>query len=228
MSIWRTIPETSRRSFKWDAVAGVLGGIYSGALFPFLGVLARSAPLHASAYLLAFLNASGSVGNLFNPLMAHHIRQRAKLPYAVWPIAIGRAVFLLMPLALWAPVFVAVSFLANATGALGSPAYAAVIRDAYPVQRRGELMGLVRVGAVAGAIVGALAGGFALERFSYRWVFPVVALIGILAVAAFARIGVPAQPKPATPAGASLWDGFGLLRTDRVFALYAGGFFLYG
>ncbi len=228
MLIWRAIPPSSRRALRWDTISAVLGGLYTGALFPFLGVLARSAPLYASAYLIAFLNASGSVGNLFSPLMAHYIRGRAKLPYVVWPIAIGRAIFLLMPLALWAPVFVAVSFFANAVGALGGPAYAAVIREAYPVQRRGQLMGLVRVGAVAGAMVGALVGGFALERFSYRWVFPVVALIGLAAVAAFARIGVSPQPRSPAPARASLWEGFKLLRADRVFALYSAGFFLYG
>jgi DHA1 family bicyclomycin/chloramphenicol resistance-like MFS transporter len=228
MLIWRAIPAFSRRALRWDAISAVLGGLYAGALFPFLGVLARSAPLYASAYLIAFLNASGSVGNLFNPLMAHYIRRRPKLPYAVWPMAIGRAIFILMPLALWAPVFVAVSFFANAAGALGAPAYAAVIRDAYPVQRRGQLMGLVRVGAVAGAMVGALAGGFALERFSYRWVFPVVALVGLAAVAAFARIGVSPEPRSPVPARANLWEGFKLLRADRVFALYSAGFFLYG
>ncbi|MCJ7821484.1 MAG: hypothetical protein MUQ26_00120, partial [Armatimonadetes bacterium] len=123
MLIWRAIPASSRRALRWDAISAVLGGLYTGALFPFLAVLVRSAPLYASAYLIAFLNASGSVGNLFNPLMAHYIRRRAKLPYAVWPMAIGRAIFILMPLALWAPVFVAVSFFANAIGALSAPAY---------------------------------------------------------------------------------------------------------
>jgi len=227
MLVWRAIPESSRRALRYDALSGALAGLYSGALLPFLGVLARS-ELHASAYLLAFLSTAGSVGNLFNPLVARHIRARPKLPYAVWPIAIGRACFLFMPLALWAPAFIAISFLASAIGALSAPAYAAVIRDAYPVSRRGQLMGLVRVGAVAAAMLGSLAGGFALERTSYRWTFPAAALLGLLSVAAFSRIGVPAAPKDPLAARSSLRDGFLLLKQDRIFALYAAGFYLYG
>lgn len=227
MLIWNNIPEKSRQALRWDSLSGLLGGTYTGALFPFLGVLARS-ELQASAYLIALLNTAGSVGNLFNPLMAHHIRGRTKLPYAVWPIAIGRAFFLLMPFALWAPAFVAISFFANAIAALGAPAYAAVIREAYPVRSRGRLMGLVRVGAVAAAMIGSLIGGFALTHLSYRWFFPAITVVGLLAVSAFSRIGIPARPATPTPPRATLWEGFRLLRTDRVFSLYAAGFFLYG
>ncbi len=227
MLIWNNIPEQSRRALRWDSLSGALTGIYLGALLPFLGVLARG-ELHASAYLIALLNIAGSVGNLFNPLVAHHIRGRTKLPYVIWPIAIGRAFFLLMPLALWAPAFVAIGFLANAVTALAAPAYAAVIRDAYPVRHRGHLMGLVRVAVVAAAMAGSLIGGFALSHLSYRWFFPAITLLGLAAVAAFARIGVPAAPAAPPPPRATLWEGFRLLLADRVFSLYAAGFFLYG
>jgi len=227
MLIWRAISEPSRRAFKWDAAAGLLGGIYFGAVFPFLGVIARR-DLDASPYLIAFLGAGVSVGNLFTPLMAHHIRRRAKLPYVVWPWLVARSIFLLMPLALFAPVFVALCFLAFAVSALAGPAYAAVIRDAYPVERRGFLMGLVRVLAVAGSMVGAVVAGIILDRISFRWVFLAATLLGIAGVALFARIGVAAKPDESRPPQARPWDAFGLLITDRPFRIYAAGFFLYG
>ncbi|UCC67429.1 MAG: MFS transporter [Armatimonadota bacterium] len=227
MMIWRTIPDTSRRALKWDATAALLGGLYLGALFPFLGVIARR-DLHASPYLIALLGAGGSVGNLFTPLMAHHIRRRAKLPYVVWPWLVSRSIFLLMPLAVFAPTFVAICFLALAISALAGPAYAAVIRDAYPMERRGFLMGLVRVLAVAGSIVGALVAGSMLDRISFRWVFPAATLLGIAGVALFARIGVATKPDESSPPQAHPWDAFGLLITDRPFRIYAAGFFLYG
>jgi len=122
----RTLPGSCRRALKWDSTSGLLGGLFSGALFPFLGVIARH-DLHASTYLIALLTASGSVGNLFNPVVAHYIRERKKLPYVVWPLALGRCVFFLMPLALTAPIFVGIGFLANFVGAMAGPAYAAVI-----------------------------------------------------------------------------------------------------
>jgi len=220
------LPKPVRRALKWDATSAAIGGVSAGALFPFLGVILRR-DLHASAYLIAMLTAAVSVGNLFNPFVAHFIRNRVKLPYAIWPPLVSRSLFLLMPLAFIAPAFAAIAMAAAAIGALATPAYAAVIRDAYPVERRGFLMGLVRVLCIAGAILGALLGGSLLEHFSYRWIFPVVAIVGIGAIAAFARIGVPAAPDPAV-APSRVSDGFKVLLTDRFFRLYAASFFLWG
>jgi MFS family permease len=227
MASWSGLAKPVRHALRWDATSGALGGLFSGALFPFLGVIARR-DLHASAYLIALLSASGAVGNLFNPVIAHHIRNRAKLPHAVWPALAGRACFLLMPLAVVAPAYVAICFLANAVAALASPAYAAVIRDAYPMDRRGQLMGWVRVVAVAGSMIGALAGGFALARVSFRWAFPMAAAVGLLASMAFSRIGVPAAPEgPASPRPGML-ESYKLVRADRTFGLYSTCFYLYG
>jgi MFS family permease len=221
------IPPSARRPFKWDALAGLLVGLFSGGMFPFLGVIARE-QLHASAYAIGLFGVSGSVGNLFSPLVAHHARNRAKLPYVVWPFAIGRSLFLLMAVAVTAPIYIAITFLGQAVAALGSPPYAAVIRDAYPVHRRGYLMGLVRVLVVASSMLGALAAGQVLAHVSYRWVFPAATVLGLLSVVAFARIGVPAAPEEPAPAGARLWDSFRVIRSDRAFRLYATCFYLYG
>lgn len=208
-------------------MSGLLVGLFSGGMFPFLGVIARQ-ELHASAYAIGLFGVSGSVGNLFSPLIAHHSRNRPKLPYAVWPAAIGRAFFLLMAAAVVAPVYIAITFVGQAVAALGSPPYAAVIRDAYPVWRRGYLMGLVRVLVVAGSMVGALVAGQALAHVSYRWVFPAATLLGLLSVAAFSRIGVPAAPEEAAPTDVRWWDAFRVMKQDRAFRLYATCFYLYG
>jgi len=221
------IPSSSRRPFRWDALAGLLVGLFSGGMFPFLGVIARE-KLHASAYAIGLFGVSGSIGNLFSPVLAHHSRNRAKLPYAVWPFAIGRACLLLMALAVTAPIFIAITFIAQAIAALGGPPYAAVIRDAYPVERRGYLMGLVRVLVVAGAMVGAMVAGQVLAHVSYRWVFPAATVLGLVSVAAFARIGVPAAPEEPAPAEARLWDAFKVMKQDPAFRLYATCFYLYG
>ncbi len=215
-----------RHALKWDAISVAFGGLSNGALLPFLGVILRR-DLHGSAFLIAMLGAAFSVGNLFNPLMAHHIRSRVKLPYAVWPAMCSRAFYLLMPLAATAPVFVLITVLAGALGSLASPAYAAVIRDAYPVERRGQLMGLVRVLFVAGSILGSLIGGFVLHIMSYRWFFPMVTLVGMLSVAAFSRIGVPAAPGEEALIKARVTDAFKLVQADRLFRIYSLAFFLW-
>jgi MFS family permease len=220
------LPRPVRHAFKWDALSAAIGGLSSGALFPFLGVILRR-DLHASAYLIAMLGASFALGNLFNPLMAHRIRNRPKLPHAVWPPIVGRAFFLLMPLASAAPIFVAITVLGCAFGSLAAPAYAAVIRDAYPVERRGRLMGFVRGLFVGGSMLGSLCGGVALQHIGYRWFFPIAALLGMVGVSAFSRIGVPAAPAEPAPTGARLMDAFRVARADRPFRLYSTAFFLY-
>ena len=225
--IWQVIPGRSREAFIWDARSGFLTGVFFGAVFPFLGVIARR-ELGATVFMIAALTAAWSVGNLFSPITAHFIRRRVKLPYVVWPSALGRASYALMALAVVAPSFVTICAVAAVITAQSSPAYAAVIRDAYPVERRGMLMGMVRVLVVAGSIIGALAGGFALERLSYRWVFPAFALVGVVGTLAFSRIGVRAEPEDSGTAPARFGDGFRALATDRRFRLYAACFFLYG
>jgi len=220
------LPPPVRHAFKWDAISAAIGGLSSGALIPFLGVILRR-DLHASTYLIAMLGAAFSVGNLFSPLMAHSMRNRPKLPYAVWPPIIGRTFFLLMPLAQTAPTFVGITVLGSAFGSLAGPAYAAVIRDAYPVERRGRLMGFVRVLFVGASMVGALCGGVALRYVSYRWFFPAAAIVGVVGVSAFSRIGVPAAPDEAAPPGARMLDAFRVVAADRLFGLYSMAFFLH-
>ncbi len=227
MILFPDLSKPVRHALKWDSISAAVGGLSVGAMFPFLGVILRR-DLGASAFLIAVLGASWSVGNLFNPLMAYHLRGRVKLPYAVWPPIVSRLLYLFMPFAVTAPIFAAIAVVAGAIGALATPAYAAVIRDAYPVERRGFLMGVVRVVWVAGSMIGALAGGFVLERFSYRWVFPVLAAIAIAGVAAFARIGVPAAPDESEARRTDVFEAFRVLLRDRLFRLYAAAFFLWG
>jgi len=223
----RDLPEGSRHALKWDAGSGLLVGVFWGGIFPFLAVIARD-ELHASTYAIALMGVAFSVGNLLNPVVAHYARNRPKLPFAVWPFAVGRAFFLLMAFAVTAPIYIALAFLAQAIGNLGVPGYTAVIRDAYPVRRRGFLMGLVRALVVIGSMVGAMVAGQLLAHVSYRWVFPGATVFGLLSVAAFARIGVEAAPETTAPPRARLWDAFKVMREDPAFRLYAASFFLFG
>jgi MFS family permease len=123
---------------------------------------------------------------------------------------------------------VAICFVANAVATLASPAYAAVIRDAYPANQRGMLMGLVRVLAVGGSMIGALIGGAVLAHWSFRWVFPVAAAIGLVATATFSRVGVQAVPDDPSATERSLWESYKNVRADRAFGLYTTCFYLYG
>ncbi len=220
-------PAHSRHAFKWDTTCALLGGLYNGSILPFIPVLARDT-LHASTSLLALYNSANAVGNLFTPVVAHRLGARVKMSYCLWPNLIGRSFLFLMPFALTAPMFIWLAFAATAVASFSGPAYAAIMRDAYPAERRGQYMGLVRVVAVAAAMLGAVLGGALLARERYTVIFPLLSILGLLSVLAFARIGVRAEPEEETPPTPRWRDTFAAVRRDPSFKLYCTCFYLYG
>lgn len=222
----KRLPPEVQRALRWDATGGFIGGLFNGAIFPFLGVILRR-DLHGSAFLIALLGSAFAIGNLFGPFVAHHSRNQAKLPYVLWLSAISRSGFIFMLFAGSALSFTAITVLACSFGSLGSPAYAAVIRDAYPLARRGQLMGIVRVLFVGGSMTGALIAGWALHYVDYRTFFPLAALVGLTGTAAFSRLGVQAAPGEPAAKQARIWEVFRSASQDRPFRTYSLAFFLY-
>ena len=222
-----TIPTSCRRALRWDSISAVLSGISSGAVSPFFGVIARQ-DMHASNFLLAVLSSSGSAANLFNPLVAHHIRKKPKLPYVLWPAALARLVYFFVPFALAAPLFIIIGLAGNFIITLSGPASAAVTRDAYPARRRGRLMGFVRVLAVLGGLVGTALGGRLLMHHDYKLIFPLMMLVGLASVLAFSRLGVGTAPEEDARPHMSLREMFAIVRQDKTFRLYCTFFYLYG
>ncbi len=221
------VPAACRRALKWDSISAVLSGLFSGAVGPFFGVIARQ-DMHASNFWLAMLSSSGSAGNLLNPLVAHHIRKKPKLPYIVWPMALARVVFFFVPLALSAPLFIMIGFANSFIGTLSGPASHAFLRDAYPAERRGRLMSFVRVLAVLGGLAGAALGGRLLMHYDYKLIFPLMAFVGLLSVAAFTRVGVGCHPEEDAPPQMGFWESVAIVRKDPAFKLYCTFFYLYG
>ena len=71
-----------------------------------------------------------------------------------------------------------------AGGAEGTPPVAiSLLSDYFPVGRRSEAMGVYQAGAIAGAFIGLLGGGVAVQLGGWRWAFwiwvPVGVLVGI-------------------------------------------------
>jgi MFS family permease len=97
---------------------------------------------------------------------------------AVWALAMGAGAL---------AATVAVLFAARlVTGAAeGTPPVAiSLLSDYFPVRRRSEAMGVYQAGAVAGAFIGLLGGGVAVQLGGWRWAFWIWVPIGLL-VAAF-------------------------------------------
>ena len=67
-------------------------------------------------------------------------------------------------------------------GAALVPLSQSVMLDAYPIEQRGQAMGIWGMGVMLGPIMGPTLGGYLTDNFSWHWVFLVNIPVGILTV----------------------------------------------
>src|SRR5258707_1321488 len=77
---------------------------------------------------------------------------------------------------------VAFRLLQGMCGAALVPLSQSVMLDAYPLEQRGQAMGIWGVGIMLGPIMGPTLGGFLTENYSWHWVFLVNLPVGVLTV----------------------------------------------
>ena len=77
---------------------------------------------------------------------------------------------------------VAFRLLQGMCGAALVPLSQSVMLDAYPIEQRGQAMGIWGVGVMLGPIMGPTLGGYLTENYSWHWVFLVNLPVGILTV----------------------------------------------
>lgn len=184
-------------AYRWDALAGLLGGIYMGAIFPFVMRIAR-ADLHASRLEISLLMAAPFIGSLLAPLWARQMVGRSKMPFCVYSWTFARALFFGMFLVTQAWQFVLLIGTAQIIGSISGPAYTSLMKDIYPDEERGRAMGLVRVGAYSALLVVSFIAGHLLDSgVPFRWLFPIAAVIGIAGAWSFSRVPVRESLAPA-------------------------------
>ena len=77
---------------------------------------------------------------------------------------------------------VAFRLLQGMCGAALVPLSQSVMLDAYPIEQRGQAMGIWGVGVMLGPIMGPTLGGWLTENYSWHWVFLVNLPVGIVTV----------------------------------------------
>ncbi len=77
---------------------------------------------------------------------------------------------------------VAFRLLQGMCGAALVPLSQAVMLDAYPIEQRGQAMGIWGVGVMLGPIMGPTLGGWLTENYSWHWVFLVNLPVGVVTV----------------------------------------------
>src|SRR2546429_8273053 len=192
------------RALRVDVWAVLLFTVFASLTTPFIGLILRR-ELGATPLQLSSMSAPGGACLRLSLAWARALCGHAPLPYLVWPSFVARGLFLLMPLASSAWLFVSLIVATNVFGAAAAPAQAAVVERLYPRAARGRALGLVRMaGAALGARL-ALAPGQLLGRLGYPGIFPLAAGSGLAAR--------PPHPHPPVPAASQ--DGAGAVGGAR-------------
>lgn len=229
------VPRVARYSFDWDVKAGVFAGLYMGMTFPFFTKIARD-ELGASGSAIALMAAAPFIGNLFSPLWARQMEGKDKLPFCVGSWALGRLLLILMPLAATGNIFVAFIVGLQLIATVSTPAYTSLMRDIYPDHTRGRMMGYVRVVVQAMAFLATLVTGRLLDaHISFRYLFPIAGLFGILAGWAFYKVRLlphvaRQEPLPPSSGGALTFirETLAILKHNLPYRYFALSVFIYG
>jgi len=227
----KSIATEARDSFRKDALASLIGGLYTGATAPFILYIARDR-LHSSVALIGLINASFYIGSMFGMLWANAVGGKRIVRFTTWVWVLGRSLNLLILLAYTPLVFAltitAIQFIAT----ICTPAYAAIMKAIYPDDQRGKIMGYCRVCLALATIAGTFAAGSILHRWadSYRMVFAGAGLVGIGAALIFGRIKMPIREEsdPSPPLHMFIGDSLDILRRNKRYRWFAISVFTYG
>ncbi len=223
----RALPQVPRRvraNARTDLLAAILFGLFGGLTIPFIPVMGRR--LGASSLEVSLLVAAPAVVLLLSLWWVNVIRTTHAVSLVVWPSFVGRALFLLMPLVHTPAAYVGLVILYHAITSIGMFGYAQVMRWAYPADVRGRIMAGVRVGMAVAWVAASLVGGRVLQYLPFQQVFAAAALGGMASATVFSRMRTRTPAEPVDRLSVSgTWV---ILRENRAFRRFLGGFFIFG
>lgn len=188
--------------------------------------------LHSPDWQIGLISAAPAIGSVFALFWANAMDGKSKMPWAAGSWIIGRVLFLGM-LVCYTPLQFTLCVVASQIiVTVSGPAYASIMKDVYPDDNRGRIMSYCRVLLAITMIASTVVVGPLLQHVSYRYIFPIGGLAGVISALVFARIKLPEIPskkdykKP--PTLQFLKNSFAILVEDRQFAWFAMSVFTYG
>lgn len=206
----------------WGSIAF---GVFFATAIQFIPVVLRR--LGASSDLLALYTAETYLGSILTSLSLVLMRRRRTKTFAVICWFFSRSLFLLFAFVTSVPWLLVVMGFFWVVEGFPSPAYTRIVQAIYPEAIRGKAMAVVRLGQVFTTLLITPLAGWALDHWSYRLLFPLGGLIGILSVWLFSGLNVdegvlpPREPRPV----GSLWR---IVQKNRPFAIHLLAFAVYG
>ncbi len=222
MRLFRTLPPRARHAFLHDLAGAVLAGLFSGAVLPFAGVVARQ--LGAPPLWIAVLASAPALGFFLTAGWAPALASSNPVALVVWPAVIGRGLFLLAPWLAGPGPLVALVVGFHLVNGLTVPAYAEAVGRVLPADVRGRLVGAVRVGLSLSAVGASLLAGAAIQRFGYGPVFAAGSVFGVAGALVFRRIRLPRSGSERRTPPPAWWTAL----HDPAFRPLLGATFVFG
>lgn len=225
----RRIPFFMRESYYYDSLGALTFAFFAGLSANFFPVVARR--LGANSFQMALISCAPFLGALFTLYWARLSDAAvSQMDFFVKVKLLARAVILFAFLAINPWIFILLVFLNSLLEQAGSPAYVGIMKKIYSDDFRGRAMGYVRMEMAIVAVFASYLGGFLLDHFSYRYIFPLGAIFGILSVASFGRIKVKKEnmKQQRKKQGILPKEILEVFKKDRPFALFLIIFFIQG
>ncbi len=223
----RRIPSWIRVTYRYDSFGGIFYGMFYGLTIAFFPIIARR--IGASYIQMAILASLPFLGALLSFYGVYLSSARKKMPFVIRIKFLARVSLFLMFFAFRPSIFLSILALYWLLEHISLPAYIGIMKDIYPDKDRGKAMGYVRVELALTAVLSTYLGGFLLNEISYRYIFPLGATFGLLALHFFRRIRVESDQRKDSPQkNFSLKEVKKILKKDKNFSRYESIFFLYG
>ncbi len=225
----RRIPSFMREAYYYDSLGIIAFAFFAGLSASFFPIIARK--LGASSFQMALLSSAPFMGALFTLYWARLSNTAvSQMGFYVKVKLLARSVILFAFLAVNPWIFILLVALNSLLEQAGSPAYVRIMKEIYSDDYRGRAMGYVRMEMALAAVFTAYLGGFLLDHFSYRYIFPVGAVFGILSVAYFGKIKVQKNDakQERKKRGILPKEILEVFKKDRPFALFLTIFFIQG
>lgn len=225
----RRIPSFMREAYYYDSLGIIAFAFFAGLSASFFPIIARK--LGASSFQMALLTSAPFMGALFTLYWARLSHNAiSQMDFFVKVKLLARAVILFAFLAINPWIFILLVFLNSLLEQAGSPAYVRIMKEIYSDDYRGRAMGYVRMEMALAAVFTAYLGGFLLDHFSYRYIFPLGAVFGIISVIYFGKIKVQKNnvKQKRKKRGILPREILEVFKKDKPFALFQTIFFIRG
>lgn len=215
------LPAEVRRNMRIELIASLFFGPFYAVLLFIPVILQR---MNATPQQVALYQSESYLGFLLSAFSVMILPRRRILLFLAVIWTIGRAAFLLTPLAPTVSGILVLALLYWLSDSFPSPGYVRVIQQVYPADVRARVMGVVRFGMAGGMLAATPVVGWLLDAVGYMVLLPLAGAFGVIAALVFTRLRIPAQPDaaapPTTSARMSPLALLGLLRRNTPFAVF--------